>query len=183
MTLPRSLQGRLSLALALGPTVLWTAAAVVTTLILHAELDQVFDSALEETGQRILPVAVLEILNREEDDAITQRVTTLRPHEEYFTYLVRDAKGTVLMRSHAADEATFPLFTGTGFAWTPTHRIYQDAALQGTVTISVAEPLAHRREVAREAVWALALPLALLAPLSLLGVWALVRGSMRRGDA
>ena len=179
MTLPRSLQGRLSLALALGLTVLWTAAAVVTTLILHAELDQVFDSALEETGQRILPVAVLEILNREEDDAITQRVTTLRAHEEYFTYLVRDAEGTVLMRSHAADEATFPPFTGTGFAWTPTHRIYQDAALQGTVTISVAEPLAHRREVAREAVWALALPLALLVPLSLLGVWALVRGSMR----
>jgi two-component system OmpR family sensor kinase len=179
MTVPRSLQGRLSLALALGLTVLWTAAAVVTTLILHEELDQVFDSALEETGQRILPVAVLEILNREEDDAITQRVTTLRAHEEYFTYLVRDAGGTVLMRSHAADEAAFPPFTGTGFASTPTHRIYHDAALQGTVTISVAEPLAHRREVARETVWALALPLALLAPLSLLGVWALVRGSMR----
>ena len=70
-------------------------------------------------------------------------------------------------------------FTGTGFAWTPTHRIYQDAALRGAVTISVAEPLAHRREVAREAVRALALPLALLAPLSLLGVWALVRASMR----
>src|SRR3954447_7256694 len=84
-----------------------------------------------------------------------------------------------LMRSHAADEATFPPFTGTGFAWTPTHRIYQDAALKGTVTISVAEPLAHRREVAHEAVWALAFPLALLAPLSLLGVWGLVRGSMR----
>jgi len=65
MTLPRSLQGRLSLALALGLTALWTATTVVTTLILHAELDQVFDSALEETGQRILPVAVLEILRVE----------------------------------------------------------------------------------------------------------------------
>src|SRR4051794_21246864 len=128
MTLPRSLQGRLSLALALGLTVLWAAAAVMTTLILQAELDQVFDSALEETGQRILPVAALEILNREEGDTVTQRVTTLRAHEEYFTYLVRDAGGTVLMRSHAADEAVFPPFTGTGFAWTPTHRIYQDAA-------------------------------------------------------
>ena len=37
MTLPRSLQGRLSLALALGLTALWTATTVVTTLILHAE--------------------------------------------------------------------------------------------------------------------------------------------------
>ena len=98
---------------------------------------------------------MLEILNREEDDAITQRVTTLRAHEEYFTYLVRDAGGTVLMRSHAADEATFPPFTGTGFAWTPTHRIYQDAALKGTVTISVAEPrrIAARSRVKRFGRW------------------------------
>lgn len=177
MTLPRSLQGRLALSLALGLTVLWTAAAVLTMVNLRAELDEVFDSALEETAQRILPLAVLEILNREVDDAITQRVMPLRPHGEHFTYLVRDAEGTVLMRSHAADDSTFPPFTGRGFTRTPTHRIYQDAALQGTITISVADPLSHRREVAREAVLALALPLGLLVPLSLLGVWALVRSS------
>lgn len=179
MTLPRSLQGRLSLALALGLAALWAAATVVTAFNLHAELDQVFDSALQETGQRILPLAVIEILNREEGDSVTQRVAPIRAHEEHFTYLVRDAEGTVLMRSHAADEATFPPFTGTGFVRTSTHRIYQDAALQGTVTVSVAEPLAHRREAAREAVWALVLPLTVLIPLSLLGVWTLVRGSMR----
>lgn len=179
MTLPRSLQGRLSLALALGLAVLWAATTVVTAFNLHAELDQVFDSALQETGQRILPLAVLEIINREEGDSVTQRVAPIRAHEEHFTYLVRDAGGTVLMRSHAADEATFPPFTGTGFIRTPTHRIYQDAALQGTVTVSVAEPLAQRRKAVREAVWTLALPLTLLVPLSLLGVWALVRGSMR----
>jgi len=179
MTLPRGLQGQLSLALALGLAVLWTAAAIVTVLNLRTELDEVFDSALQETAQRILPLAVIEILNRDEDDAITQRVTPLRPHEEHFTYLVRDANGTVLMRSHAADETIFPPFAGPGFARTPTHRIYQDAALQGAITIAVAEPLARRREVAREAALALALPLGLLVPLSLLGVWALVRRSMR----
>ena len=179
MTLPRSLQGRLSLALALALTVLWTAATLVTAFNLRAELDQVFDSALQETGQRILPLAVLEILNREEGDAVTQRVAPLRVHEEHFTYLVRDAAGTVLMRSHAADESIFSPFTGPGVVRPSTHRIYQDTALQGTVTISVAEPLAHRRAVAREAVWALVLPLAALIPLSLFGVWAVVHGSMR----
>jgi two-component system OmpR family sensor kinase len=177
--LPRSLQARLALALGLALALLWTAAAAVAAQRLRAELDGVFDSALEETGQRLLPLAVLEILNREEGDTITQRVAPLRLQGPELSYLVRDAEGTVLIRSHAADPAIFPPFTGTGFARTPTHRIYQDAALQGTVTIAVAEALAHRRKIVREAIWALALPLGLLLPASLAGVWALVRASMR----
>jgi two-component system OmpR family sensor kinase len=179
MTLPHSLQGRLSLALVLGLTLLWIAAAAMTALNLRAELDRMFDSALEETGQRILPLAVVEILNREEGDAVTQHVSPLRAHDEYFSYVVRSADGAVLMRSRGADETIFPLFSEAGFTSTPTHRVYQDAALQGTITIAVAEPLAHRHRVTLEAVWALALPLLLLVPLSLLGAWALVQGSMQ----
>ncbi len=105
-------------------------------------------------------------------------MATLRPHDEYFTYVVRNAAGTILLRSHEADDAVFPPFAGTGFADTPTHRIYFDAALQHTVTIAVAEPLAHRWAVANKAFMGFALPLGLLVPLSLIGVWALVRTSI-----
>jgi two-component system OmpR family sensor kinase len=65
-----------------------------------------------------------------------------------------------------------------GFENTRTHRIYSDAALQGTVTISIAEPLARRQAAAREALLGLALPLGLIAPISLVGVWITVRLSM-----
>lgn len=174
MTTPRSLQWRISLWLGLGVTLLWVAAAVLTAQKMHHEMDEVFDSALEETAQRILPLAVLEIVGREEGDT-TQRIATLRQHSEYFTYVVRDAQGAVLLRSHAADDAVFPPFSRMGFVDTPTHRLYFDAAMQGTVTIAVAEPLAHRRAVAREALLGLALPLALVIPLSLIGVWTVVR--------
>jgi len=177
MTAPRSLQWRLSLWLGLGFALLWIVTALATARHLRHEMDEVFDSALEETAQRILPLAVLEIIGRDEE-GVTQRVATLRPHDEFFTYLVRDGKGTVLLRSHEADETVFPPFPGMGFVDTPTHRIYFDAALQGTVTIAVAEPLAHRSAVASEAFLGLALPLGLLVPLSLLGVWGVVRASM-----
>lgn len=173
----RSLQWRLSLGLGLGIALLWMVAILVTARNLRHEMDEVFDSALEETAQRILPLAVLDIVGREEE-GITQRVATLRAHEEYFTYVVRDAKGAVLLHSHEADDAIFPPFVGMGFVDTPTHRIYFDAALQGTVTIAVAEPLAHRRAVANQAFLGLAFPLALFVPLSLLGVWWLVRSSL-----
>ncbi len=178
MIAPRSLQWRLSLWLGLGMTLLWVATAAVTAQKLRHEMDEVFDSALEETGQRLLPLAVRDVIGRDSDDEPDQSVATMREHDEYFTYVVRDAEGRVLLRSHKADLSVFPPFIGMGFANTPTHRIYSDAALQGTVTISVAEPLARRRAVAWQTLLGLALPLGLLVPVSLIGVWAVVRLSM-----
>ena len=175
---PRSLQGRLALALGAGLTLLWLGAAWATAALLRAEMNEVFDSALEETAQRVLPLAVLEILDS--DGAGTgQRIATLRQHDEFFTYLVRDDQGRVLLRSHAARDADFPPFDGMGFRETATHRLYYDAALQGSVTIAVAEPLSHRAGVAREALMGLALPLLLVFPLGLIGVLAVVRRSLR----
>lgn len=177
MMQPKSLQWRLSLSLGLGMTVLWAMAAIVTAQMLRHEMDEVFDSALEETAQRILPLAAIEIVGRDADDA-EQRVATLRQHDEYLTYLVRDGQGKVLLRSHSADLAVFPPFSGMGFADTPTHRLYSDAALQGNLTIMIAEPLSHRRISAGRALLALALPLAIIIPLGLIGIWAIVRVSM-----
>jgi two-component system OmpR family sensor kinase len=105
-------------------------------------------------------------------------VATLRQHDEYHTYLFRDGQGKVLLRSHSADLAVFPPFSGMGFADTPTHRLYSDAALQGNLTIMIAEPLSHRRISAGRALLALALPLAIIIPLGLIGIWAIVRVSM-----
>lgn len=175
---PASLQGRLSLWLTVGAVLLWTVAAGLIAAHLSREMNEVFDSTLEETGQRLLPLAVRDIIGRDEDDSPSQGVATLREHDEHFTYVVRDVAGQVLLRSHQADPAVFPAFSGMGFAQTATHRIYSDAALQGSITISVAEPLARRRAVARGALIGLALPLALIIPASLIGVWAAVRNAM-----
>ena len=177
MTGPRSVQWRISLWLGFGVVLLWGIATVATAQRLRHEMNEVFDSALEETAQRLLPLAVLDILSREEGDT-SQRIVTLREHDEYFTYVVRDARGDMLLRSHRADDSVFPPFSRMGFVDTPTHRLYFDAALQGTITIAVAEPLAHRREVANEALLNLVWPLALLLPASLLLVWTVVRVSM-----
>lgn len=177
MNRPKSLQWRLSLGLGLGVTLLWAIASIVTAQILRHELNEAFDSALEETAQRILPIAALEILGRDADDT-TQRVATLRQHDEYFTYVVRDAAGTVLMRSHSADLTVFPPYTGMGFANTPTHRLYSDSTLKGSLTITVAEPLSHRLSTAEHILFVLASPLVVIIPIGLIGVWLIVRFSM-----
>lgn len=177
MTAPRSLQGRLGLWLGLALTLVWIVAASVTALIARQEIDEVFDSALQETAQRLLPLAVVDVLGREEE-GVSQRIAAIRDHFEYFTYLVRDGQGRILLRSHAADPADFPPWDGTGFRQTTTHRLYNDAAVQDTIRITVAEPLGHRASVARELQLGLGLPLLVLLPVALLAIILAVRASL-----
>jgi two-component system OmpR family sensor kinase len=127
MRWPASLQGQLGLSLGLALTVLWLFAATVTAVIVRRELDEVFDSALRETAERILPLAVTDIVGRE-DQGVTQRLAPIREHDELFTYLVRDGEGRILLQSHAADPAVVPPWEGPGFRQTATHRLYSDAA-------------------------------------------------------
>ncbi|OOY21888.1 two-component sensor histidine kinase [Thioclava sp. DLFJ5-1] len=182
MRLPRSLQARLGLSLGVVLALMWIAAATVTALIVRKEMSEVFDSTLQETAQRILPLAVMDIVNRDGNNT-TQRLARLRNHEEFFTYIVRDAEGHILLQSHAADPSVFPAYDGRGFSQTTTHRLYSDAALQDTIRITVAEPLAHRAKVAREVELGLGLPLLIVIPLAFAAVVLAVRtnlGPLRR---
>jgi two-component system OmpR family sensor kinase len=176
---PLSLQARLGISLGLLLTLLWIAAASVTAVIVRREMDEVFDSALQETAQRLLPLAVVDIIGRDEAGGpTTQRLGVLREHDEYFTYVVRDQEGRVLLQSHAAEPADFPPYDGPGFRDTPTHRIYSDAAVRGSIRISVAEPLAHRASVAREIQLGLGLPLLVVIPIALFAIVLAVRASL-----
>ena len=172
-----SLQRRLGVGLAAGVTLMWLAATMAAGIVVRHELDEAFDSALQETAQRLLPLAVIGIIERDSDTE--QAVAALGKHEEFLTYLVRDKSGRILLHSHDADLEKFPAEPSHGFRQTASHRIYGEAAVSGTIFIQVAEPLAHRRLAAIEASVALFLPLLFLVPVSLLGVWIFVRRSMR----
>ncbi|WP_071673734.1 ATP-binding protein [Nioella nitratireducens] len=172
-----SLQLRLGLGIGILMTVLWITAASVTALVLRNEMDEVFDSALRETAQRILPLAVVDLLGRE-DLTSPQHIGDVRQHDELFTYVVRDVGGRVLMQSHNADPMVFPPYEGAGFSQNDAFRFYNQDAVQGTIRITVAEPLAHRHAAAREMRMALGLPLFLVIPIALIAVILAVRTSL-----
>src|SRR3546814_3409737 len=104
---------------------------------------------------------------------------SLKMHKEHLTYLVRDARGKILMQSHDANPKIFRKQPAEGFSTTEQYRLYGASALRESVFIEVAEPLDHRREAAREALLALLLPLLALIPISLVGTWLFVRLSLR----
>lgn len=170
MNWPRSLQLRLGLILGLSLSLLWLAAASITTVTLRQEMNEVFDAALQETAERLLPLAVVEIIGRE-DQGITQRLGAIRADEVFFSYVVRDAEGQILLQSHGTDAAIFPPYDGRGFRETATHRLFNDAAVQDSIRISVAEPLHHRATVARDIQMGLVLPLLAVLPLTFLAIF------------
>lgn len=174
-----SLQKTLGTWLTLGVTLLWLLGVIASGVIARHEMNEVFDSALEETAQRILPLAVTDILNRENDTG-DQRALALKEHDEYLTYLVRDASGKLLLQSHDADPRIFGAKPQEGFSDTPTHRIYGEGAISDTLFIEVAEPLDHRREAILDTSLALLTPLLLLIPVSLIGVWWVIKRSLRQ---
>lgn len=177
MRMPRSLQARLGVSAGLVLTALWLLAATLTAVSVRGEMDEVFDSTLRETAERILPLAVTEIVGREEQN-VPQRLAPIHEHLEFFTYVVRDSDGSILLQSHAVDLEMFPPYDGPGFVQTETHRFYNDSTLQDTIRITVAEPLTHRAEVARNIQLGLGLPLLIVLPAALVAVILAVRFSL-----
>ena len=79
MTTKTSLHKTLGTWLTTGVTLLWLSGVIASGLVARHEMNEVFDSALEETAQRILPLAVTDILNREGDPGL-ERALALKDH-------------------------------------------------------------------------------------------------------
>jgi two-component system OmpR family sensor kinase len=168
-----SLRRRLAWALTAAVTALWLAGTAAASLVLQRETDEVFDSALQEVAERVLPLAYAELLSRETTAA--QRVVSVRQKDEHISYVVRDAAGKVLLQSSDADLDKFPQNPPLGFSSTPRVRAYTESGVKGTIFVTTVEDLAHRRGAVWRSVAALIWPLAALAPAVVAVIWFSVR--------
>ena len=173
----QSLRGQIAVGVSVMLVVLWLLAVLGSAFVIKEEIDESFDAALQETGERILPLAVVELIGSDGANG-AQRILPLAQHDEKITYVIRDGEGQNLIYSHDADLQVFAKITGEGFFTTENHRVFSRSAVSGQYTIQVAEPLTHRQHALRETVLAMLVPLGVLLPLTLFGValwvsWAL----------
>ncbi|MGV8985550.1 MAG: histidine kinase dimerization/phospho-acceptor domain-containing protein [Cypionkella sp.] len=178
MRLMQSLRGQLAVGVSAILVILWLGAVLGSAYVVRREIDESFDAALQETGNRILPLAVVELIGAGEGGAAL-RILPIAEHDEKITYDVRDADGRVLLYSHDADPAVFDNIKGEGFFTTADHRVFSRSAVSGQYTIQVAEPLVHRQQALRETVLAMLVPLGVLLPLSLFGIALWVSRALR----
>jgi two-component system OmpR family sensor kinase len=162
----RSLRRDLTLGLGLGLTVLWILAMLGASLTVREEMNEVYDSLMEEMVDRLLPLA----LQQRNQDLPAEA-------EALLTWVLRDATGTVLLRSAEAEEDVFAVAAENGFSTIGDFRHFVRA--DGGRSLDVASPMQERREAARGILLALLVPALILLPLSLVGVAWITRRNLR----
>ncbi len=154
----------------------WIVGATVSALMIRHEVDEVFDSALQETAQRILPLAADDLAQRRERDREEVHLGRVTPedHEEYILYQVRDASGRVLLRSHDAPEKPFAAPMSRGHFDDGERRYFTEWSADGSLVIQVAEYPQERAEAVRALWFGLLIPLLVVLPLAAIAVRATV---------
>ncbi|MGV2129047.1 sensor histidine kinase [Agrobacterium vitis] len=174
-----SMTRKLLLWLSAAITVLWLVAASCGAIVMQAEFGEIFDSALQETGDRLLPLVVDDIMQRDPLKSPVQILSTVDPNSDgYLIYQVRDASGRVLMHSHAEAAAPLPAPLTPGFWQNDKYRIYTTTAVSDTIIVQVADSMKHRHISALAAGLAMLLPVIALVPLSVLAAWLIIRRSL-----
>jgi len=177
-----SLERHLVLTLGAVLAGLWLLSAVTTAFLLQQKIDEVFDSSLQETAQRLLPLAVHDLHeiadgDHDADDTGQSLSEEFDESDAHLVYQVRDASGKVLLRSHDAPATGFPAALQRGFSTEAGLRIYTDASRSGQVFVQVADREERRALAVRQILALLALPFVALIVASVAAVKLVLRNA------
>ncbi len=183
----RSIVKQLLISTLLMLLVLWIAMVLSVAWVIKHETDEIFDSSLQETAQRLLPLAVMQLKSQnttdddDDDPALEADEDALEPaqHDEYMVYQVFNAAGRLLLRSHAAPALPLVPKLTQGFQRTPQHLVYIEKSRNGEFLLAIAEKASHRTDTLASTLKYLLMPLLALLPLSALSMLMIVRGARK----
>lgn len=195
MTRRPSIALRLALGLTTGMALLWIGAAAISVSVMQHELNEAYDDSLEQSAQRLLPLAVHDLRERREggrmivgaddergdgddDDSPARPV----PHDASFTYVVFDSVGEIVLRDQQAADFALPPDLPEGFADIDGQRTFGLTDRAG-FSILIVETSDRRLNGLRDAISALGFPLLALLPLMAGGVWLAMRLALRPLEA
>ncbi|WP_247997889.1 HAMP domain-containing sensor histidine kinase [Brucella tritici] len=171
--------GRLMFSVTVAVVSIWVIAAISGVLVMRDELAEVFDSALQETTERLAPLIVIDLAQHNSSDTpVSLDVGTGTNARQYLTYQARDADGHILLYSTAKGEASFPAPLSPGF-WEDNTAHYYTVVTANNIFVQVADRKKNRREAINEGALALLLPVLVLIPLSLYVIRLIARHSAK----
>lgn len=160
-------------------TMLWLTVVLGVGWVVKKETDEVFDSSLQELGQRILTLSAIQIERAEQTEP--ERLQPIA-HDEYLTYQVIDHEGHLRLRSHDAPAEPFNAPHSPGFHYVGNQRFYVDVSKDHRYIIQVAEPVDHRSHTLVHISEFLLLPLLLLWPLCIRVIYLSIRDASNAFD-
>lgn len=174
-----SITRRLITALTGLVVLFWLIAVGLGAYVMNREFAEIFDGTLQETAERLMPL-ILDDLAQRNGDTTPQNMQTIEQglNKEYLTFQVLDASGKIVMHSQEAADMPYDVPLKVGFHSTRKYKIYTESAMNGTLFLHVADAYKNRREALREGTVALLWPLALLIPASILLIRLIVARSL-----
>lgn len=181
-----SITRRLVLSLGLFVAALWLATAAISRAVITHEIDEIYSESLSRTAVRFMPLVLHALAD---GSAGVERIDGARELEEdlrsfaagqkgFLAYEVRDRTGALVLRSYDARQYRFPTTLRPGYFQDDRLQTYTIVDARTGLAFTVGEPGAHRQEAVREALAALYLPLLLLIPLLILGVYLIARNGL-----
>ena len=168
----KSINRRMYYRIVTTVTCLWLLVVLGVAWVIKNETDEIFDSSLQELGQRVLTLAILQMENT---DYVEQEKLQPVAHDEYLTYQIFDEYGRLRIRSHDAPATAFSAPHTVGFHNINGQRYYVDTTSDRRYWIQIAEPADHRRHTITHVWQFLLLPLLLLLPLCVAVIYLSVR--------
>jgi two-component system, OmpR family, sensor kinase len=171
-----SMTRRLVTALTCLVVLFWLIAVGIGAYVMNREFAEIFDSSLQETAERLMPLILDDLSQRHSEDGPQDLQAAIQSiSREYLTYQVLDAGGKIVLRSLKAPETAYEVPLAVGFHNTKKYRIYTVSAIKGTLFLHVADAFRNRREALREGTIGLLWPLLVLVPASVFLVRLIVR--------
>lgn len=175
----KSLTRRVIVSVTCANLVFWVIACLMAAFVMYEEYGESFDGTLQVTAERLLPLALEDVRDNDQDIDLLVRTDNHSTPSEYTTYQVLDKNGKMVMRSEDAPSNPYGVPLKTGFFKTKKWRVYSLVSQDGDYLIQVADRLSERREAAREAMTAMLIPAILLIPLSMLAISFIVKNQLR----
>lgn len=175
----KSLTRRVIVSVTCANLVFWVIACLMAAFVMYEEYGESFDGTLQVTAERLLPLALEDVRDNDQDLDLLVKTDNHSTPSEYTTYQVLDRNGKLVMRSEDAPSNPYGVPLKTGFFKTKKWRVYSLVSKDGDYLIQVADRLSERREAAREAMTAMLIPALLLIPLSMLAIGFIVKNQLQ----
>lgn len=178
-----SIAKRLALWLVSGTAIFWLAAASISGLVLRSELNSSYDSLLEQSANRLLPLAILELSEGErEEEADMRQIFEKQTANAQITYFIRSATGRFILSPDALPDKLDTYQMTEGFSDFGNQRMFFLTDAESGYGIVVLEKSDIRLELLQESIIGLLWPLLALLPLIAIGVWWALKFALKPID-
>src|SRR5262249_38728924 len=102
----------------------WLIAVGLGAFVMNREFAEIFDGTLQETAERLMPLILDDLSQRDSGDSQALQDAVQGLSKEYLTYQMIDASGKVILHSQDAPATPYDVPLRIGFHNTQKYRIY-----------------------------------------------------------